>query len=269
MIEIRLLKEKYRKIDGLYEAFKSGKIENNDEFLSKETVMIENDTKFPMYISIKDEELRGKKFLEAFKVISENYNSLDRNITTNARFWHSLLCQNFRDYILENYPEVLEDEKNFNNVVLKKFDWENYIYKCLIGAQYVIDNVQEEKEQERYFKLIADNLDLYNYIIKYQIFRNDKFLLKILDIIEKYDISTILKGKIKSTDLKGRKAENYTFGKDERYGRRVIFEFNKSYPVLMVPMLNAEELEEKFFEFLNYYYDVSKIEMWESNRKYK
>lgn len=258
-MEIRLLKEKYRSIEGLYEAFINGKLENNDEFLSKETVMIEKDEKFPIYIAIKNDELRNEKFLEAFKVIAKSYSQLDRNITLDPRFWHSLLCQNFREYIIESYPEVMEGEEKFNNIVLKKFDWENYIYKCLIGAQYVIDNVENEEEQDRYFKLIANNLDVYNYIIKYQIFRNDSFLLKILDIIEKYDISTVLKGKIKTENLKGRPAENYTFGKDERYGRRVIFEFNKSYPVLMVPMLNQEELEKKFFEFLNYYYDVSEI----------
>ena len=262
MIEVRLLNEKYKNMDGLYNAFINDKLENNDEFLSNETVCIESDEKFPIYIAIKNDINRREKFIEAFKVISRSYNSLDRELTLDDRFWHSLLCQNFRKYILENYPEVTDDEKTFNNIVLKKFDWENYIYKCLIGAQYVTDNVSDLSDQERYFKLISDNLDDFNYVIKYSIFRNDKFLLKILDIIEKYDISSILKGKIKPMDILNRPAKSYKLGKDERYGRRVIFEFNKSYPVLMVPMLSEEELEKKFFEYLDYYYDVNTIDKW-------
>ena len=35
---------------------------------------------------------------------------------------------------------------NFNNIVLKNFDWENYIYKCVLGAQYINDNVTDEKQ---------------------------------------------------------------------------------------------------------------------------
>lgn len=101
-------------------------------------------------------------------------------------------------------------------------------------------------------------MDLYNYIIKYAIFRNDIFLIKILTIIDKYDLSKILKAKIKDKET----IDKFHLGKDERYGRRVIFEFNKSYPVVMVPMLNGEELEEKFFECLSFYYDVSKIGKW-------
>ena len=37
--------------------------------------------------------------------------------------------------------------------------------------------------------------------VKYNIFRNDIFLIKILDIIDKYKISSILKAKIKDKEL--------------------------------------------------------------------
>ena len=49
-------------------------------------------------------------------------------------------------------------------------------------------------------------------------------------------------------------------GKDERYGRRVLFEFNKAYPVVMSPMLSKYELEELFMEYLGYYYDLSRLD---------
>ena len=74
------------------------------------------------------------------------------------------------------------------------------------------------------------------------------FVKNILDIIDETGLSKLLKSKIKDssrTDL----------GKDERYGRRVMFEFNKSYPVVLSPMLHKEELKKYVFKFLSYYYD--------------
>ena len=152
--------------------------------------------------------------------------------------------------MLEKYPEIKDSLNNFNNIVLKKFDWENYIYKCVLGAQYVNDNVEDEEERIRYYGLIFDNLDVYNYIIKYEIFRNEKFLLNILDIIDELDLSKVMKAKIK---------DRPDLDKDERRGRRVIFEFNKSYPVVLSPMLDKESLKEPFLEYLSYYYDISEI----------
>ena len=130
------------------------------------------------------------------------------------------------------------EESTFNKILerffIKKFDWENCIYKCILGAQYVNDNVENDEEREKYYRLIVDNLDVYNYIIKYEIFRNDKFLINILHIINDNDLGNVLKAKIKDrSDL----------GKDPRYGRMVIFEFNKAYPIVMSPMLEKDEME--------------------------
>ena len=62
---------------------------------------------------------------------------------------------------------------------------------------------------------------MFNYIIKYEIFRNGQFLINIMDVIEETGLSSVLKAKIKNRpDL----------GKDERYGRRVLFEMNKGSP---------------------------------------
>ena len=132
------------------------------------------------------------------------------------------------------------------NVVLKKFDWENYIYKCILGAQYVVDHVKDSSRHDHYFRLIADNLDLFNYMLKYPVFRNGEFMINILDIVDEYDLSAILKQKITWRD---------DLGKDERVGRRVLFEFNKSYPVILFPMLSKKELEPLFFEYLEMYWD--------------
>ena len=41
---------------------------------------------------------------------------------------------------------------------------------------------------------------------------------------------------------------------DERYGRRVVFEFTKNYPVVMSPTFSYDELREIFKEYLEIYY---------------
>src|SRR5699024_2347351 len=101
------------------------------------------------------------------------------------------------------------------------------------------------------------NLDLYNYIIKHEISRNGALLINILDIIDELDLSSLLKAKIKGRE---------DLGDDERYGRRVMFEFNKSYPIIMAPMLEKDQLKEVFIEFLGYYHHVTEIRKKMSQR---
>lgn len=114
--------------------------------------------------------------------------------------------------------------KDFQNIVVKKFDRENYIYKCVLGVQYVKDNTDCDEDRDRYYDLIVENLDVYNYIIKYEIFRNDKFLINVMDIIYNRGLAKVLKAKIK----------------DRRD-------------------LVKDELEELFMEYLRYYYDLNKL----------
>ncbi|WP_285398458.1 hypothetical protein [Lysinibacillus sp. fls2-241-R2A-57] len=72
-----------------------------------------------------------------------------------------------------------------------------------------------------------------------------------MTVIYNLEISELLKGKI---------TDRPDLGKDERYGRRVIFELNKAYPVLMSPLLDIEALQEEFLKALSNYCDVSNIE---------
>ena len=251
-MEIRLLKEDYKsKIRpeevtdiSLYHAFVCDKLRSED-FLSEEKVHITDGSDFPIYFAMKDQETKTAAFLELVHLIDRSFLSLDRDIYMDERFWHSYLCLYKRDYLIRTYPQILEDEKAFYNIVLKKFDWENYIYKAILMAQYVHDYV-EKSRREYYYHLILHNMDMYNYIIKYEIFRNGPFLIHIMEIIDETNTSAILKGRIRNRkDL----------GQDERYGRRVIFEFNKSYPMLLSPMMDKDELKTYFLQFLGYYYD--------------
>lgn len=246
-MEIRLLKKGYKGNDDFYNDFIEGKLLDKEEYFTEDVVTITNPKSFPIYMGKANEEEKAALFMEAFEVITECYLNTDRDIHFDEVFWHSLLCCYKQDYLIENYPEILEGISNFNNIVLKKFDWENYIYKSVLAAQYINDNIKVREEKQKYFNLIIENLDLFNYIIKYEIFRNDKFLINILTIVDELDLSKVLKSKIK---------DRPDLGKDERIGRRVIFEFNKSYPIILAPMLDKEELKEIFLEYLSYYYKI-------------
>lgn len=250
-MEIRLLKKDYLKKEEFYKDFLEDKIIENDEYFSDEVVYIKEAPDFPIYMGKGSEEEKAVLFKKAFEVMADCYLDTDRDVHMNEMFWYSLLCVHKRDFLLRDYPQIGESMKDFHNIVVKKFDWENYIYKCVLGAQYVKDNTDCAEDRERYYGLIVENLDVYNYIIKYEIFRNDKFLINVLDIIDDRGLAKVLKAKIK---------DRPDLGKDERYGRRVLFEFNKAYPIVMSPMLEKEELEELFMEYLGYYYDLNELE---------
>lgn len=257
-MEIKLLNDGYKRDTAFYQAFLDGTLQNN--YLSEEFVTIGAVPDFPVYLGQSKGEEKEKQFLELVKKMKEHFVHLDRGIYMQERFWHSYLCLYKREYILANYPQVLESEKEFRKIVIKDFDWENYIYKAILVAQYVEDYVPEE-QKEKYYRSVIDNMDIFNYIIKYEIFRNGHFLINVLSIIEENNLSKILKSKIKNRpDL----------GKDERYGRRVIFELNKSYPQVMAPMLEKEQLQKYFMKFLGYYYQgEQELEVgddeWEEN----
>lgn len=249
-MKIRLLKEGYKKDALLYTAFKNGEV-IDDIFFSEEIVEIEEAPDFPIYMGKGSEILKKADFLAAFQAIASSYVNLDRDTHFNERFWHSLLITKKRDYIIGKYPQVLESYRDFCNIIIKGFDWENYIYKCILAVEYIEDTTELVLSKEQYYELIVDNLDIFNYIIKYSIFRNGEFLVKILTVIHNLEISELLKAKI---------TDRPDLGKDERYGRRVIFELNKAYPVLMSPLLDIEALQEEFLKALGSYCDISSIE---------
>ena len=250
-MEIRLLKKDCLKKEEFYKDFLEEKIIEKDEYFSDDVVYIKEAPDFPIYMGKASEEEKAVLFKKAFEVMADCYLDTDRDIHMNEMFWYSLLCVYKKDFMLREYPQIGESIKDFHNIVVKKFDWENYIYKCVLGAQYVKDNTDCADDRERYYDLIVENLDVYNYIIKYEIFRNDKFLINVLDIINDRGLAKVLKAKIK---------DRPDLGKDERYGRRVLFEFNKAYPIVMSPMLEKDELEDLFMEYLGYYYDLSGLE---------
>ena len=255
-MEIRLLEQNYKNEEKFYEDFLEDSLWNS-EFISEERLWIQKELpEFPIYFATRDPEEKKAQFIKTIKIMEKHVIIMDRDIYMDERFWHSWLCLYKRDYLLETYPQIKEGYDKFRNIVIKKFDWENYIYKAILMAQYVSENKKND-ERENMYHTILKNVDMFNYIIKYEIFRNGKFLINIMDIIEETNLSQVLKAKIKNRpDL----------GKDERYGRRVIFEFNKSYPIVLGPMLEKDVLKTYFLKFLSYYYqETDQIEVEEDD----
>lgn len=247
-MKIRLLKTGYKKEEELYTSFLRGNIDAL--FFSEEVIDISFAPDFPIYMGKGTELEKKSDFLAAFKAIANCYAKLDREIHFDERFWHSLFISEKRDYLMKKYPQIADSYRDFSNIVIKNFDWENYVYKCVLAVEYIEDSSENESTKEKYYELIVDNLDVFNYIIKYPIFRNGEFLLKILTVIDNLNIGDIFKAKI---------IDRPELGKDERYGRRVILELNKAYPVLMSPMLEVEDLEQEVIKALGMYYDISQI----------
>lgn len=249
-VEVRLLKSGYQKSEEFYNDFKANTIVMKEDYFTGEIVTLPSDIPFPIYMAKGSETARKAEFLEAFRTLASHYIMSNRDLHLTEVVWHSYFITHHRDYLIKKYPSILESLEQFKNIVTKSFDWENYIYKCVLATEYVEDYANTSEEKEYYYQLIFENLDLYNYIIKYEIFRNKDFLLKVLKIIDELNISYIMKAKIK---------DRPDLGRDERYGRRVIFELNKSYPVLMAPMLEKEALKDEMIRALSHYYDVSTI----------
>lgn len=249
-MEIRLLEKGYKNNQEFYQDFLDDKVADKDEYFSDETVTIQQAPEFPIYIANKNEEERKELFLIAFDTIEKYYLASDRDLHLDEQFWHSLLILKKRDFLLEEYPQIKDSIENFNNIVVKTFDWENYIYKSVLAAEYISDMVDDEAERQRYYEIIIDNLDLYNYMIKYEVFRSNQFVFNILTIVDELGLSSLLKKKIKGRD---------DLGADTRIGRQVLFEFNKNYPVIMSPMMEKEDLKELFVEYLGYYTDVEQV----------
>lgn len=249
-MEIKLLKKGYKKNEQFYTDFLNDTLESNDEYFTDETAYIKEAPDFPIYMAKQSDETRKQLFLEAFETVGDHYLSSNRELHFDEQFWHSLLVTKKRDFLLNEYPQIQESISHFNNIVLKSFDWENYIYKTVIGAEYITDLVQDEATRKHYYEVIVDNLDLFNYMIKYEVFRNKQFVFNILSIVNELGLSSLLKKKITwRNDL----------GDDPRVGRQVLLEFNKSYPVVMSPMLEKEELKEIFMEYLGYYVDEAEL----------
>lgn len=250
-MKIRLLAEAYAQNEQLYHDFMNDSLDEKEDYYSDKSVTIEKAPDFPVYMGRGSPQEKREAFKEAIYTIMDSYIHTPREIHMSGRFWHSLLMTK-RDYLLDLYAEYIDSPNEFRNVILKPFDWENYIYKCVLAAEYISDKkLESEEEKEYYIDLIIDNLDMYNYIIKYPLFRNGPFILKYFQAVDELGFTQVMKDRVK---------DRPDLGRDERYGRLVFQTLNNNYPVVMAPFLEIEDLKEEIRTALSVYYDPSDLE---------
>jgi hypothetical protein len=243
-MKIRLLKDEYIKSEMFFRDFADSKC-CEEKNMTSVYVELNEIQPFPIYHNYKQEIKITQKMIEAFRVFKATYSNLEQDVLMNHTFWISLFACHYRDYLLNEYPSITSKESNFKQILLKSFDWENYIYKTMLLTQYLIDSAEPNK-QEQYVRLFSENLDIFNYCLKYRLFRNDKFMVKFFDILDKNNLSKIMKKKL---------GGEFWSGRDERYGRRVILEMNKRYPVSMIHLYSEDDME---FEVLKMIDDLKK-----------
>lgn len=244
IVNLKLLKKEKLKTEEFYNSFIAGTIQDNPEFISDKTIIIDDTPDFPIYMGDRFDPKRDEDFSEAILTLYSYYIDTERDTHLNELFWYSLFVLEKRDYLLNKYPKIKDSISDFHNIVLKKFDWESYIYKCVLAAEYIKSNDVDDDKIEYYIDLIINNLDLYNYLLKSKLFRTSNFVLRFLEIIDKEGISEIMKEKIKGRP---------ELGRDSRYGRMVLFELKNMYPTLMIPLLDDSELAELILENLDKY----------------
>ena len=160
-MKIRLLSESYLKTSKVREDFVNNDIKKEINYSDIEVdISLDKPVPFPIYYA--DDKNRKKLMIEAFLVIREYYQNLNQDFLMNGTFWQTFILTELREYIIVNYSKVIKSERGFRNLVQKKFDWENYIYKTILLTQYIVDNVEKENHL-KYVELVSDNMDVFNY----------------------------------------------------------------------------------------------------------
>ncbi|MGL5549996.1 MAG: hypothetical protein ACRDD4_09890 [Culicoidibacterales bacterium] len=242
-MQFKQLNPGYKQNPAFYQAFLADQLADSD-FFSDELLSFPTSQPFPIYMGTKYQGDKKQAFIQAIQIIAQHYLQTSRELHFEEVIWHSYFVSCHREYLIATYPAILDSQADFENIVLKKFDWESYIYKCVLVAEYVHDYTVDPDHKQSLYELVYHNLDLFNYMIKYPLFRTGDFVLKFLEAINELGLSEKMKAKIPNRpDL----------GADERYGRRVLAELNQSYPVVLVPMLNKTDLKTTIQQILEQY----------------
>ena len=144
-MEIRLLNEGYKNNENFYTSFLNNEL-ISDKYVSDEKVIIDRIVEFPIYVAKDKESAKNENFRELIEKISDNFINIDRSIYLSEIFWHSYICLYMREYVLNKYPKINISFSSFKNIVIKKFDWENYIYKAVLISQYLEDYAYESTQ---------------------------------------------------------------------------------------------------------------------------
>src|SRR5699024_8800826 len=157
IVNLKLLKKEKLRTEEFYNSFIAGTIQDNPEFFSDKTIIINDVPDFPIYMGNRFDPNIDEDFSEAILTLYSYYIDTERDTHLNELFWYSLFVLEKRDYLLNKYPKIKDSISDFHNIVLKKFDWESYIYKCVLAAEYIKSNDIDEYKIEYYVDLIINN----------------------------------------------------------------------------------------------------------------
>ena len=96
-MEIRLLKNGYKKSEQFYNDFLEDQKINNDDYFSGDVVYIDEAPDFPIYMGRGSESEKKELFIEAVNVISKYYLKTDRDVQ-----FDELFCTHCFVFIKEN-----------------------------------------------------------------------------------------------------------------------------------------------------------------------
>lgn len=237
-MKIYLLENDYKNNLELYDDFISDGISENKSYFSKEYIEVENPVEFPIYFNVSS-EIKKIDFYTAVDTIYDNFLDLGPKVFFSEKFWHSYFIFK-RNYLMKIYGDKINKSyKDFKNIVLKKFDWENYVYKSMMVALFLKEEKIERSEFYKYVYFINDNLDFFNYIIKTTVFRNEKLINKLLIAVKNLDLSSVINKQIINS-----------VKEDDRVGRNIIQRLNFYYPMQIPHLFSQEELETEILNIL-------------------
>lgn len=240
-MKIDLLNENFKKTTNLYNIFLNNTCYENNLFSEDSVELPFDPIDFPIYFG--PHYKHNDNLYDLVLIMKNNFISLNNNIYMSSRFWYSYFFTVMREYLTHKYPDILNSEKAFKNIVIKPFNWESYLYKAILISEYVSDFVSFE-EQDDFIYLMIDNGDLFNYVAKSKLFRNGPFFINFLRIIKEDNLSSLLKSKFKNTNNPD---------KDLRIGRLILQDFSNAYPTILFPLLSIDELRIEFYKSLNKY----------------
>ena len=244
-MQIRKVNKSYFKSKELRDHFVSGTLMNFDDCLLNDyydtgTFEIEY---FNPYAGNTKSPNNDQIWNNLIASVGEIMEGIPANLYEDGNFWFSLFLTRFQLELMNDYPQLKKSSDQLKNILLKDFNWENYIYKAVVIVK--LKHVAIERfGNTDVVDLILDDLDLFNYLIKSPLFRNLDFILNIFELTRRDAFPVRLKSQIKSEKYKQ---------KDKRFGRRIVYELNKTYPVLFVQKFEMEELGTKLNEIIRQY----------------
>lgn len=175
--------------------------------------------------------------------VSEIMEGIPASLYEDGSFWFSLFLTRFQIELLEDYPQLKRTSEPLKNILLKQFNWENYIYKVIVIVKLKAVAMRRFGNTDVIIAVL-DDLDLFNYLIKSPLFRNLDFIVSVFELNRQNAFPVRLKSQIKSEKYKQ---------KDKRFGRRIVYELNKVYPVLFVQKFELQELGIKMNDIIKQY----------------